>query len=85
MRPKQVFLIATGFLGLAFVALLGAPHTALSGAVGATRCGLDYFGADKPLNGITPGDADKFRLHLSRTMAEALAWNGCARKSSSVD
>jgi len=39
------------------------PATAL--VYGHTRRNLiDYFGADKPLAEITPGDADRWRLHL---------------------
>lgn len=29
------------------------------------RCLLTYFGADKPLDAITPGDVDDFRIHLA--------------------
>ncbi|MBX7168595.1 MAG: site-specific integrase [Pirellulales bacterium] len=38
---------------------------------------LDYFGADKPLRDITPGDADGFRLHLVK---EGLAENTIRRR-----
>jgi hypothetical protein len=30
------------------------------------RCLIDYFGAGTPLTEITPGDADEWRLYLSR-------------------
>ena len=39
---------------------------------------LAFFGADKPLDAITPGDADAFRVHL--TSAEKLADNTVRRR-----
>ena len=36
-----------------------------SGKLGADESGLlEFFGADKPLAAITPGDADGYKLHL---------------------
>src|SRR3954463_9347497 len=31
---------------------------------------VDYFGAEKPLTKITPGDADDFRVRLGQTLAD---------------
>jgi integrase len=47
-----------------------------------TRCRkflTDYFGSDRPLPSITAGDADDFREHLGRTLAENTVRRICGR------
>lgn len=44
------------------------------------RCLLGYFGADKLLSEITPGDADLWRRHLAHPKGEALAENTVRRR-----
>jgi len=43
------------------VALKPRTQTVLAGAA---RCMLEHFGPDRPLDSITPGDVDEFRLYL---------------------
>lgn len=53
----------------------------------STRCNLEqvkrnlleFFKADRPLNTITPGDADEFRLFLLKRLAENTARRNCGR------
>jgi integrase len=45
----------------------------------AKRNLVEYFGASKPLRDITAGDADEFRLHLSRTMGDNTVRRVCGR------
>jgi len=40
---------------------------------------LDFFGADRPLQAIVPGDADDFRVFLLGTLAENTARRNCGR------
>ncbi len=40
---------------------------------------VDYFGLNRPLAQITHGDADKFRLHLARTMGDNTVRRICGR------
>lgn len=57
--------------------------TALSGAVGATRCGLDYFGADKVLFASDfPFDAEGGSYLVRETIhaLDALELNGAIRR-----
>lgn len=41
---------------------------------------IDYFGSDKPIGAITPGDAEEFQSHLKKTLAPATA-SGRARRA----
>ena len=53
----------------------------------STRCNLeqvrrnllDYFGADRPLASITPGDADEFRVNLLGKLGENTVRRNCGR------
>ena len=40
---------------------------------------VDFFGKDKPIDKITRGDADEFRLHLRKTMADNTVRRICGR------
>ena len=40
---------------------------------------LEFFGADKPLRAITPGDADQFRIFLLDQLAENTVRRNCGR------
>lgn len=40
---------------------------------------VDYFGADKPLREVTPGDTDNFRLHLLKTLGDNTVRRRCGR------
>lgn len=45
----------------------------------AKRALVDYFGATRPMNKVTPGDAEDFRLHLLETMSENTVRRLCGR------
>ena len=40
---------------------------------------VDYFGPDKPLREVTPGDTDNFRLHLLKTLGDNTVRRRCGR------
>ena len=40
---------------------------------------VDYFGAEKPLSEITPGDTDEFRVRLLQTLADNTVRRVCGR------
>lgn len=40
---------------------------------------LEYFGANRPLGSITPGDADDFRRHLAAKLADNTVRRQCGR------
>ena len=40
---------------------------------------IQYFGPEKPLSDITPGDADQCRLHLMERLSENTARRHCGR------